>query len=246
MHDSLVILLALVGLAACSAGDGPGDDSSLAEVNGEADTDAAADEADGGRDTDAPDSAAIDVSDAPDAANVDTTDLSSDIEDTEGDARDGGDTPSPDADTEDVVQDIEPDTDTGPEVWFELGIGEDDFALAIDGQDAMMAQGIQGGFHVWGAFRAAGFDPNGLTFESTVRDAGGALVGAVYWEREIEADEDGIVEAVGITVFLGPEVIPELEDESVWEYCGTLQSSDGVVGSDCVTIVARCCEYLDF
>lgn len=195
---------------------------------------------------DAPDT--TDVSDAPDAADLPVPDAPDAPEDTPIEVSDAGDAPdaATDVDVADTPPpDVEPDPDVEPELWFELGIGEGEFALAVEGQDAMMAQGIQGGFHIWGGFRGFGFDPDGLTFEATLRDEEDTLVGAVFFEREVDLDDDGVVEEFGITVFLAPEVIPETADGAVWEYCGTLRSGDAVA-EDCVTITAVCCEYLTF
>ncbi len=205
-------------------------------------------------DTDGPDA---DTSSDTDATDVeldpaeDPVDVPDDVS-TDLDAID-----SPDADTDASSDpDVEPDPDVAvdpdvaepdvPRAWFELGIGEEEFAPVVAEQDAFMAQGIQGGFHIWGAFQAAGFEPEGYSLEVTLRDSDGELVGAVFYDRALETNAAGDFEAVGVTVFIGPEVIPELEDGSVWEYCATLTSTDGFIAEQCSSITARCCEYLDF
>jgi hypothetical protein len=115
----------------------------------------------------------------------------------------------------------------------------------IDFQDAAMAQGIQGGFHVWGAFRGAGFEPRDVIYEATLTTDDDELVGAVFWQRDVEENDAGVLEATGITVFLAP-LVPEIEDGSVWEYCGTILTTDGFTDTQCAPITARCCEYLDW
>lgn len=169
---------------------------------------------------------------------------------TEDGPSDASDTAA-DADAIDVHDDADADIEPDPDIadadgpWFALGIGEDEFAPVVDFQDAAMAQGIQGGFHVWGSFQGGGFDPVEVEFEATLQTDDEDLVGAVFWRRTVEENDDGILEAAGITVFIAPSVIPELEDGSVWEYCGTLTSADGFTDTQCAPITARCCEYLD-
>lgn len=204
-----------------------------------------------------------DTADAPD--DLDAGDVDALPADTEGDAIDAitdvsdVDVDPVDAETDVPVEDtapdadIEPDPDVTPDVdepdvadaWFSLGLGEESFAPVVEGQDAFMAQGIQGGFHVWGAFQGAGFEPEGYSLEVTLRSAD-TLVGAVFYDRALETNDAGDFEAVAVTVFIAPEVIPELEDGAIWEYCATLTATDGFSANQCATITARCCDYLDF
>ena len=216
-----------------------------AEDAGDTDTDGADASPDPDVSTD-PDT--VDVTDegeTADAPPVDAADLPIDLTTDQGrDPHSETDPDAPDAEP-DLIEDADADLPDAAGPWFELGIGEDESIAVIPFQDAAMAQGIQGGFHVWGGFRGGGFDPIQASFEATLTTDDEERVGAVYLLRDVETNDEGILEAAGITVFLVPSVIPELEEGSVWEYCGTLLSADGFTDTQCVPITARCCEYLD-
>ena len=65
--------------------------------------------------------------------------------------------------------------DTGPPV-VEIGTGEAEFIPVPDGGEAELVHGPQGGYHVVGAVRMSGFDPDNTVLTYTVLDGGTTLV----------------------------------------------------------------------
>ncbi len=90
------------------------------------------------------------------------------------------------------------DAVTGP-ASVELGTGVDAFEPIADGMTLPIQCGGQGGFHVWGAFRAHGFDLTNVhvVFNHVID---GAQMGGAAFDFDV-APTDG--ERYGLTAFLG-------------------------------------------
>lgn len=191
------------------------------------------DTADGEDTEDAPDGDAAEVPDTPDVP-IDATDA-----DVDADGGDGGDT-DVEEDTSGCVPSEDPPDDTP--FFIEIGVGEDSVTTA-NCTETLLAQGFQGGFHVWGAARGVGLSTAEPELDVTARNADGELVAAVYYTFPWDL-VGGERQITGITVFLDVDVRPDDVDGEVWELCATANDGEATA-SDCMEIVVRCCDYLD-
>lgn len=211
----------------------------------------AEDTPDGDDADDAPDSADVvdapDVDDAPDSPDVPDADAAdvpdidaADVDAGDADVGEVGDTTDVEEDASGCVPTSDPPDDTP--FFIEIGVGEDSLTTA-NCTETMLAQGFQGGFHIWGAARGVGLSTSEPELDVTARNASGELMAAVYYTFPWDL-VGGERQITGITVFLDVDVRPDSVDGEVWELCAT--ANDGVgTASDCMDIVVRCCDYLD-
>jgi len=260
---SFVAWLALAVLAACSSDpdSGSGDDVA-ADVEP---TDTAASDAGGGdtsdagaTDADARDAALEDTGgedtggeDAPPADVADTT--TEDVADAGGDdiVEDTGETDTANDATEDPVDDTGDDAadviDDTP--YVRIGTGWDDFDPfggfePLDERGTVrIAEGIQGGFHVWGGFEGRGMDESDVESSWQMTNADGDLVGGGFFVSDMRPYE-GRLAAAGLTVFIALEVDVETLDDVPHELCVDVTMADGTTASDCATVRPSCCDYL--
>lgn len=234
--------------------DDAGVDDAEEDVEDDADIDTATDAELEVNDADAGDGddrdGATDATDATDAdvqPDLDAADGSGDAADVSADGEGSGDA---DVD-EDADADVEPETSepcegtASGEPRLELGTGLEMYVPLSDGDETVMAEGIQGGFHVWGGLRGSGFAPEDAEVEFRLTDADGASVGALVWLGDFSCDEatDQWVR-YALTVFLDFEVWPPDVDGERWELCANATMGDGTELSDCVEIVVTCCDWL--
>lgn len=268
------LALLLLVAAGCGGDETPSDDPDVGS-DVQAGVDAAdADEADLADDVDAnaaddttndPPDGLLDVADAPDEDTGDSG--GEDAEDADGmDGEEVADT----GDTEiDALDDVEVEDDAGVDAPdgaeddatpdaslacrgsgdgpFEmaLGTGIDAFESLADGDTVIMAEGIQGGFHIWGGLSGTGFDPEGGEADFRLRNAADEVVGALIWTGDYRCDAaTGRWFGAGLTVFLDFSVWPPEVDGERWTMCVNTTLGSGETFSDCVEVVTSCCDWL--
>ena len=124
--------------------------------------------------------------------------------------------------------------------WLELGSGQSEFIDVEDGDELTLVYGIQGGWHVDGAAKFGGIDPEGasLTYLATDPDSGELLnytYNAQLSENLLQEIEDGWLRLGDLVVFdvdsdsdvLGRTINIEL----------TLTDADGNTMQDSRTVV---------
>ena len=128
---------------------------------------------------------------------------------------------------------------------FELGIGVEDFAEVMEGQELWFIPGIQGGFHIWGAIRAGAVDPvdTVMTFELFQEEQ---LLGGRILPQDLRCNgETGAFEYVGVPVELHYRKKPTDVANREMKMRVTLQERDGTMHVDEVVFMPRCCGRYD-
>jgi hypothetical protein len=129
---------------------------------------------------------------------------------------------------------------------LEIGTGDQEFEALNDGDDAVVIQGPQGGFHLLGALRATGvepgdtanvFDENNPTMHFTVREDGERVDVSNAFIQGLDDAGRGVYEVIGRFVFLDIQADEELVG-SVVTLRVELTDINGVVLSDEVELNA--------
>lgn len=137
---------------------------------------------------------------------------------------------------------IQPD-DTGgpseepPSIEVELGTGAERFESLTDGQEVVLVQGPQGGFHVWAAVRIAAPALDGeLELELGLEVAGTPVAGGYTTWRPVFVD--GVAERAGLLVILF-EPNPWSVDGEQARLVVAVSAQNGQRGADSVAVVPR-------
>ncbi len=102
---------------------------------------------------------------------------------------------------------------------LEIGTGDQDFEALHDGDDAVVIQGPQGGFHLLGSLRATGvepgdtanvFDENNPTMHFTVSEGGDRVDVSNAFIQGLDEADRGLYEVIGRFVFLDIQEDEEL------------------------------------
>ena len=171
----------------------------------------------------------------------------------ETDAADVDDASDTDADVDDATEpDVDdasaPDADDGSP-FIRLGTGWDEldpyggYEPLDERGSVRIAEGIQGGFHVWGGFEGRGMDASDVesTWELTNED--GVLVGGGFFVSEMRAYE-GRLATASLTVFIDLSLDVTTLDGVPHELCVTVRMADDSELGDCATVRPSCCDYL--
>ena len=129
------------------------------------------------------------------------------------------------------------------EPTFELGVGESDFTRLNDGDVLHETWGMQGGSHIWIAYRTEGvvtgqagafkaYEP-GPQVMFTLTSVDGVQVGDGNWSRPMEGDETGAVAAgAQLYVWVPEDPAPDLSEltltATLTDRCGA-ELSDSVM-----------------
>lgn len=100
----------------------------------------------------------------------------------------------------DAGQDTRP---AGPSVV--VGTGFPDYEPVAEGDRLMFTYGIQGGFHLWGGFRATGLAPDNVSIDFELRHDGEVIGVAFYTDRLTEIDDEGAYLYGGVAVAVTAE-----------------------------------------
>jgi hypothetical protein len=205
---------------------------------------------DGGDGSDArPDAPDDDVPPLDALVDAEDVDVDAAMDGTASDVADGD--AALDAPTDSEVDAPEPDATLAcrgsGDAPFEmaLGTGIDRFEPLEDGDTVIMAEGIQGGFHIWGGLSGTGFDPEDGVADFRLRNAAEEVVGALVWTGDYRCDATtGRWYGAGLTVFLDFAVWPPEVDGERWSMCVETTLGSGETFSDCVEVVTSCCDWL--
>lgn len=138
-------------------------------------------------------------------------------------------------------------TDGGPSptrAWVEVGGGARAFEPIEPGQRVPLVRGPQGGYHVWGGLRGAGFEPEGVTLDfRVVRPEGGDPLAMANYVDFLEPGTDGVFEYAAVAVIFRDDFPdPQVFHGERLRLELTVTDVDGLVLRDEVEFVADCCE----
>ena len=142
--------------------------------------------------------------------------------------------------TEESVGDMFVDT-TG-EPWLKIGTGFRRYESLEDSQDVPIIAGIQGGFHVWGAFLGKGFDDVDIRILYSMELNGEVLAKADYTEFELPKNSKGEFEYAGVAViyFENDDVERTSGEEFILKL--RIETQNGLSLEDQITLRPQCCE----
>lgn len=129
-----------------------------------------------------------------------------------------------------------------PEAYLELGTGFRRFEPIMNGQEVPIIEGIQGGYHVWGALRGRGFTATDISLLFELSLNGEVIASADYFEYELPIDRSGdyVYPGVSVIYFENERVGPSSGQEMTLHL--TLSTSDGETLTDQVSLRPVCCE----
>ena len=132
--------------------------------------------------------------------------------------------------------------DMAVEPWLKIGTGFRRYESLEEGQDVPIIAGIQGGFHVWGAFLGEGFDDIDIRVIYSMELEGEALARADYTEFELPKNSKGEFEYAGVSVIY-------FENDDVERTSGEnfllklrIETRDGFSLEDQIVLRPQCCE----
>ena len=125
------------------------------------------------------------------------------------------------------------------EAWIEVGGGESDFVPLSEGDTVDIIHGPQGGYHITGAWRGAGFNPRFFTMNFDVR-WNDELVGHVGYIDNLE-DHTEPWEYLAATVFLGEWLDPTELDGEELRLSIHIEDRSDLRLYDEVLVVGKCC-----
>jgi hypothetical protein len=128
------------------------------------------------------------------------------------------------------------------EPWIQIGTGFRQFDSLEPSQRVPIIAGIQGGFHVWGAFRAGGFLGENVTVLFKLYLEEQYLAEANYFEYFLPINSDGLLEYTGVSViyFNNDDVDPTSGQEM--RLILEVTNEEGITLNDEITIIPECCE----
>ncbi len=138
------------------------------------------------------------------------------------------------------------DADAAPaEGWVELGTGFRSYEALEAGQEVPIIAGIQGGFHVWGGFRGAGFDDSDVRLRFWLDLDGVSIARADYSEFGLPTDRDDptVFDYAGVAVVYDDNDQVQLTSGQTMTLRFEVESLvDGQVLGDSIEVVPVCCE----
>ncbi|MCB9526518.1 MAG: hypothetical protein H6702_24520 [Myxococcales bacterium] len=126
-----------------------------------------------------------------------------------------------------------------------VGSGRDDYTPVTDPATRLrITQGIQGGYHIYGAVRVADMDPQDATVELALWQ-GDTQVGGVRLLDDFLRGGDGAswIQA-GVTVFLFDQFSPEAIEGQPTRMTARVTDGGGRVGRAEMTFTPVCCDFL--
>lgn len=147
----------------------------------------------------------------------------------------GSDTENPDD------PDTGSDTPTASLASVEIGTGFQSFVPVPEGQTLPIIEGIQGGFHLWGGFRAEGLARRNLTIEFDIEWNGESIGAASYLDDLI--GESPPFEYGGVAVIFYDNDMPTQVSGETVTLSVTLRDTAGVTASDSVEVIPECCSF---
>ena len=126
--------------------------------------------------------------------------------------------------------------------WIQMGTGFRRFESLEPAQRIPIIAGIQGGFHVWGAFQAGGFIGENINILFKLYLGDRHLAEADYFEYFLPVNSDDIFEYTGVSVIYFEN--DDVEPTSGQQMRLTLEvkTEDGIVLKDEMDVIPECCE----
>jgi len=125
--------------------------------------------------------------------------------------------------------------------FVKIGTGSSAYAPLTDGQEARITAGPQGGYHVWGALRAGGFNPEDVFIEFRLSRDGVVLAESGYEDDLRPADADGPYQYSGVAVVVLSGDAASIADQPA-RLEVTLTPVHGEPLTDGVTVRPVCCD----
>lgn len=133
-----------------------------------------------------------------------------------------------------------PPADVDP--FFTVGTGARSFEPLTEGQQIPIIQGIQGGFHVWGGFRAAGFSDANLSINFTLTHNSSKVADAQYTEPSVPRNAAGEYEYAQVAVvFFDNDDTERLSGEDMVLSAEVTTEAGERYGAS-ITVVPVCCQ----
>lgn len=129
--------------------------------------------------------------------------------------------------------------------WIELGTGARSFEVLDPGQEVPIIRGIQGGYHVWGAFRGGGFDDSDVRTRFWLDLDGQTIARADYSDFGLPTDrrDPTVFEYAGVSVIYDSNDAVQPTSGNPMTLRVEVQSlGDGQVLRDSIQVVPVCCE----
>jgi len=126
--------------------------------------------------------------------------------------------------------------------YLELGTGFRRFEALSEGQTVPIIEGIQGGYHVWGALKGRGFLDSDISLLFELSLDGEVIAEADYFEFELPVDRAGdyVYPGVAVIYYENERVGPSSGQEMTLSL--TVNTSDGQSFSDEIRLRPICCE----
>lgn len=136
-------------------------------------------------------------------------------------------------------------TDTTPAdaaaPFLEVGTGARTFQPLEAGQRIPIVQGIQGGYHVWGALRGGGFSDQNVQLLFRLHDGQRILAGADLLESALPLGPDGHFTYAGAFVIFSSLDVEALSGQPL-TLEAQIRAADGTRLSSAIEVVPVCCE----
>ncbi len=146
-----------------------------------------------------------------------------------------------------IVDAYVPDPDDGvpppdaTQPFVQVGTGRRRWEALEPGQEVPIIEGIQGGFHVWGAVRGDGFGATDVTIDFELHLDGRLVAEAHYEEPEFPRGDDGLYDYPAVAVIYTENAEVRRSTGSTMEL-SVVVTSGGDRLEDSVQIVPVCCE----
>ena len=127
------------------------------------------------------------------------------------------------------------------EPWIDIGTGFRTFEELSSGAEVPIIAGIQGGFHVWGAFRGGLFDDQEVNILFELYLDGELIANADYFEFNLSRNNRGDFEYTGVSVIYFDNDRVEPSSGAEMTLTLTLTTRDDERLSDEIRLTPICC-----
>ena len=141
-----------------------------------------------------------------------------------------------------AVIDASPPPLDGSAPFLEIGTGARRYEPLEAGQRIPIIQGIQGGYHVWGGLRAAGFEDAEVRIRFALHRGDELLAQADYIEPTLPVAADGTYTYGGVAVVFVDNALVDPASGQTLRLSAEVEATDGTRLGDAVEVVPVCCE----
>ena len=126
--------------------------------------------------------------------------------------------------------------------WLKMGTGFRRFETLEAQQRVPIIAGIQGGFHVWGAFQAGGFLGENVNVLFNLYLGDRHLAQADYFEYFLPENSDGTFEYTGVSVIYFQNEDVEPTSGQTMRLTLEVKNEEGVLLTDELEVIPECCQ----